>query len=392
MTSRPALAQVPSSSARSLRVASGPDAWAGIDAQWTSLLRESSNGVEGCDATCSPVWARALAATWLRDAELHTAIVPAERGLAAVVPTYVRRDRGRPFDRRDLHLLTQAYGGRTGLLAGPDAAAIADVLAALVREIPGWDAFFLGVVRDSPGHRALLDAADALDLPRSTIGTNVSPYVELGDDWEALLARLPKKTRWTIRKGEKDLVAKGTLDYRPAAAPSDVPGLIEAMYEIERRSWKESSGTSITTQHAQREFYEALLPAAAAAGQLSGHVLRLDDRPLAYILGIDDGSGVFLDLKESFDAEFASLSPGHVLKRHAMDTLIRKGVRIYDFMGRCEPYKMRWTDRTYAVDTLVLFRNGLRGRLRHAQTRIGRWRAARRAAATEAPAAPTAAD
>jgi CelD/BcsL family acetyltransferase involved in cellulose biosynthesis len=73
---------------------------------------------------------------------------------------------------------------------------------------------------------------------------------------------------------------------------------------------------------------------------LSAHVLRLDGRPLAYILGVAAGDGAFLDLKESFDASYAQYSPGHVLKRFAMETLIARGVGIYDFMRACEPYKL----------------------------------------------------
>jgi CelD/BcsL family acetyltransferase involved in cellulose biosynthesis len=178
-----------------------------------------------------------------------------------------------------------------------------------------------------------------------------------------VLARLPKKTRWTIRKGEAELRGRGTLTYQEITSHDSAPGLIEDIYSIEARSWKHGAGTAITSQSRQQEFYEALIPCAAIAGVLSAHVLRLDNYPIAYILGIAADDGVFLDLKESFDQTYSGFSPGHVLKKFAIEALIARGTRTYDFMGNCEDYKMRWTDRTYRVETLSLVNRNLIGRL-----------------------------
>ena len=67
------------------------------------------------------------------------------------------------------------------------------------------------------------------------------------------------------------------------------------------------------------------------------------------------------DLKESFDSSFANHSPGHVLKKHAISTLIDESIECYDFMGQCEPYKMRWTDQTYERLSCALFNRNVPG-------------------------------
>jgi CelD/BcsL family acetyltransferase involved in cellulose biosynthesis len=177
--------------------------------------------------------------------------------------------------------------------------------------------------------------------------------------------------RWTIRKGERALSEKGRLEYEELSDPASVDKLMHSIHTIERRSWKEQSGTSITAQGKQQAFFEAFAALAAESGMLCGHVLRVDGKPIAYIFGVLDGDSVFLDLKESFDAAYAEYSPGHVLKRFAFQTLIARGVRIYDFMGRCEPYKMRWTDKTYHRLTVVLFNTTFRGSLAHLRSRFG---------------------
>ena len=56
--------------------------------------------------------------------------------------------------------------------------------------------------------------------------------------------------------------------------------------------------------------------------------------------------GTFLDLKESFVVAHSENSPGHVLKRYAMQTLLSRGIR---------PCKMRWTDQTYRCSTVSIY-------------------------------------
>jgi len=340
---------------------------------WERILRSIQREMSGPDATCAPVWAQALAATQLKDCEIRTRLVSRDSQIVAIAPTFMRSSGRFPLRKRELRLVTEAHAGRTALLAeNNDPEIVRALLSSMLRESPAWDVFVLSVVAGSPGHTAVVDAAGKLGLPLRCLAMQDSPYIQLPATWDALLAALPKKMRWTIRKGEKDLMALGALTYEEMAAPADVPRLLAAIYAIEQQSWKEQSGTSITAQDAQRAFYESFVELAAQAGILSAHVLSVAGKPVAYILGIAAGDGVFLDQKESFDLAFSEYSPGHVLKRYAIQTLLARGVRLYDLMGVCEPYKMRWTDKTYTRLTLALFNKTLGGRLSYVRALLGR--------------------
>lgn len=342
--------------------------WAPLEAlrqQWDQLLASCSKGVLGPDETCSFTWADALVQTHLKNAQLRTLVVRSGTEPVAILPAYLAGGGGlvRP---RVLKLITQAHSGRAGLLTlGNDPALVDFLLERLVRDVQGWDVFELGVVQGSPSHVMVLRAAQQLGLHLRVIDKATSPYVELAETWEAVVAALPKKMRWTIKKSEKDLQEKGQLGYEHVTELHQVPALIEAIYAVERKSWKEESGTSITAHSEQQGFYEALVKLAAERGVLSAHVLRLNGEPLAYILGIAGRDGVFLDLKESYDAAFREHSPGHVLKRYAIDALLARGIRTYDFMGGCEPYKMKWTDKTYFRLTLAISNRTLGGAVAH---------------------------
>jgi CelD/BcsL family acetyltransferase involved in cellulose biosynthesis len=352
--------------AQTAQILAGWEPLIALSADWDRILTSCSKGVAGPDTTCSFTWSQALATTHLRNAQLRTLVVRSGSDAVAIVPTYFSGSRRSPLRPRELRLITQAHSGRSGVLAADnDAALIEFALESLMRDVPGWDVFQLGVVEGSESHQAVMQAASRLGLHVHVLDSGASPYVELAPTWDAVLGALPKKMRWTIRKSEKDLQGKGRLDYEEITTPDRVGSLLESIYAVERKSWKEESKTSITAHAEQQGFYETLVRLAAERGVLSAHVLRLNDEPLAYILGLAGADGVFLDLKESYDAAYREHSPGHVLKRYAIEAILARGVRLYDFMGGCEQYKLRWTDRTYRRVTLAICNRSFGGVVAH---------------------------
>ena len=205
-----------------------------------------------------------------------------------------------------------------------------------------------------------------------TVSIGESPYIDLPDDWQRYFDSLSKKFRWLLRASRKKLAEEGELSYRLYRSPADVAPLLAAMYEIEMASWKESSGTSITASETQRRFYERFTPVAAARDWLRGHVLSLNGEPIAYIYGIRLGP-VFHDLKESYKLSVRDHSPGHVLKTFAFPDLIAEGVTRYDFCGKCDDFKMKWTALTYHRCELTIQRRTLRAGLLRLLGKLRGW-------------------
>lgn len=343
--------------------------------QWDRLLRSSFHGINGSDTTNSVAWARSLCDTYWNQHRIGLLSIgpgTGPNGPTGLMP-YVRVE-GNSWRslNRQLQAITTLYAGRSSFIVQDDAPANCEsLLQALPAQIKNWDTLQLTIVDSSSAHQAIHLQTHKTLLARS-LGTLQSPYIQLGDNWDETFNSLPKKLRWTIRKSEKDLAGLGTLTYREYASAEGIDELFAMIYAIEQQSWKEESGTSITAQDKQRDFYEAMARHATRDGTFSAHVLLLDDKPLAYILGLVSGDGSFLDLKESFVQSHSKYSPAHVLKRFAFPALIAKGVRIYDFMGVCEPYKMRWTDKVYQRHTIVIYNKTLRGRLAYLKSLLSK--------------------
>lgn len=334
-----------------------------------SLLNANYSGINGPDITCSSTWVTALIETHLSNKQIHWMAIIDEYKTTSIFPYFTEK----LFLERRIKSFSEVYAGRSSLLGGNGSiSACSKLIQEFPGKIPYWDTLQLTLVDSCVGHFAIYyETTSGKSLARN-ISTIKSPYIDISRGWPETFDSLPKKLRWTIRKGENDLNNLGSLTYRQYTTTKEINELFLMIYKIEKESWKEHAGSSITKQHKQQEFYETLAKYAANDKILSAHILLLDDKPLAYILGLISGDGSFLDLKESFVDSYSKYSPSHVLKSFAIANLIKQCVRIYDFMGDCEPYKMRWTDKVYERHTIVIYNKTVRGRLAYFKSLLTR--------------------
>jgi hypothetical protein len=108
---------------------------------------------------------------------------------------------------------------------------------------------------------------------------------------------------------------------------------------------------------------------AAERNWFSGHILEFRGEPVAYVWGLLYRN-IFYDFKESYKSAHRQLGAGHVLKLSLMEKLFKQGVAYYDYMGLCEEYKLRWTNKTYERSTFLLYNSTLAARAARVGNRI----------------------
>jgi CelD/BcsL family acetyltransferase involved in cellulose biosynthesis len=341
---------------------------------WLELLAASARDSRDVDITTTAEWSAALRHSHLDDAPVKVAVAYTDERLDGVFPYYRSAELVRGIPCRKLAAVSQLYSGRNRLLARQPAAFAGALLDALLADERAWDWLGLTLLDDSESYSALLAAVGERGLRLATIGTADSPYIDLPSEWDACFNALGKKFRWLLRTARKRMSESGHLEHRAYRHPEDVAPLLTAIFDVEKASWKESSGSSITAIQTQARFYRDFTPVAAARGWLDGHVLLLDGEPVAYIYGIRLGP-VFHDLKESYKLAYRDQSPGHVLKTFVIPALIADGVTRYDFCGKCDEFKMKWTELTYRRCNLIIENTTLRARaLRGVGTMLNRLR------------------
>lgn len=342
---------------------------------WNALLAEDCTAPAGMDATSGFEWACALIEAFLEDEQWLVVAASDEHGVAGILPLFWSRHRWPEADKGALSVLTELNGGRNGLLVrNGSAETLGAMLDHLHDEVPGWSRLNLRLVVGSrsqalleslyPGENARLvkTGADAKDAS--------SPYLLLPDDLDQHLRTFNPKFRQEVLRRDRRLRELGEVRLRIHERPDEIDGLWRSVLEIERLSWKESAGSSLTANDWQERFHELLLPHCAAAGQLAGAVLTVDDAPVAYSLAVHFGK-VVLGLKTSYVERLTSHAPASVLARLFMIELRQRGFEVFDFMGACEPHKLRWTDSTYARCAYTLFNGGIGGAMAQVRHRVG---------------------
>lgn len=334
---------------------------------WDSLVRDDPDLVRGLDVTASYVWLSALRRAHLQGRHLRVVVARDGTVVTGLLPVVVGP---RTAIGRRLYVAAHHYCGRTApLLGGTDDATYASLLGGLDKACPDWASLDLAATQGSPTHLRLQAAGD---LFAPDVGAaEVSPYFALGPTAEAFWSACSKSTRQQVRTSRNKLEAAGGMEIRLVTGGEPAQGLIDEVLAIERASWKHDAGTAITRHPLQEAFYRAWFPIAADAGLLFAAVLYVAGRPVAHNVGVLR-DGVFCCLKHSHDQGFEKASPAYPLTAFLIDELMVRGAHTFDFMGRSEPHKLRWSPatRTYARLQGRLYRNDARGRALAALDRI----------------------
>src|SRR5207245_1447048 len=131
--------------------------------------------------------------------------------------------------------------------------------------------------------------AEAHAAGRALVVTPVqrSPYLRLEGGWAAIQQRLGSKRAAELRRRRGILERAGRLNVRIADGAQDLPALLEEGFGLEASGWKGAAGTAIVSRPETRAFYVEIASWAAARGWLRLALLRLDDRPLAFQLALE---------------------------------------------------------------------------------------------------------
>jgi CelD/BcsL family acetyltransferase involved in cellulose biosynthesis len=348
------------------------DHWASLRQPWNDLVAKQSGEILQLDVTCTFEWAMTLWRNHLGSQEQQVLVLKSGAEINGILPLYRFRKQVHGLPCRVIAPWTEHYSGRCGfLLREPSCEQFGVAMEALIATTKDWDVFQFALIDGSAQDQEFVAWQKQSGFICEEIGKQTSPYITLQQDWQQQFASLPKKFRSTIRNGEKRMRERGRLEYREIRSVADISDFCAVMLEIERDSWKEAAGTSLTTNQLQERFHTDLLRSAAENGWLSAHLLLLNGEPVAYVYGLFY-NGIFSDLKESYKDRYREMSPSHVLKAFVFESLYAHNARLYDFMGVCEEYKMKWTDQTYTRTSYLLYNSTARA---WAAQRVGRLKA-----------------
>jgi CelD/BcsL family acetyltransferase involved in cellulose biosynthesis len=224
---------------------------------------------------------------------------------------------------------------------------------------------FLGAL--GPGLEELTEAAETAGYRSLQRTLERSPFVTVDGDWEGYERSLDGNVRRDLRRCRRRLEELGrvTLDVE-----HDTANLDEAL-AVESMGWKRTAGTAIVSAPRTAHFYTEVARWAAASGRLRLIFLRVDGRPVAFHLALEDDRTYF-PLKGGFDPAFRAQSPGRLLIHATLERAFAVGLRRYEFLGGFDAYKLRWATEAYDRVLFQAFAPSPVGRARWAAFAYGR--------------------
>lgn len=179
-------------------------------------------------------------------------------------------------------------------------------------------------------------------------------YLPLGETYDGYLRQRSGSFRNALKRIERKLRGRGTVEIRCQDDFSDFEEAYEAMLSIEQCSWKQDRGTSIAAVSRQTTFYRSLCRQVFQKNRLHLGFLYLDGRPVAYNLGLIENDTYYY-LKTSYDQAERPFSPATVLRAKLMEELIGRGVKSVDFPAEPYEWERQWTDEVRWHRSLTVF-------------------------------------
>lgn len=261
---------------------------------------------------------------------------------------------------RTLLALRTSHTVRIDLVGDPSAL---PQLWQAIRQDGGWDCFELrGVPEDSPLVTTLSELARGDGLPVYAREIARMPWFEIAGIEE----RIHRRFRGDMRRLERQLggIELESIRRFDRAALRD-------FYRLEGAGWKGEAGTAIALDPRLVAYYDAIARVFAPRGQWSIAFVRARGERIAGCIALEDHASFYL-LKIAYDPRYAHYGPGQLLVRETALDAGRRGLRLYDLLGRDSAYKMKWTDQVRPHVEVRIYSASLRARTRHCVREIAR--------------------
>jgi CelD/BcsL family acetyltransferase involved in cellulose biosynthesis len=173
--------------------------------------------------------------------------------------------------------------------------------------------------------------------------------------WDDYLATRSRSLRKELRQKERRLQERG-LEYRTVSSAEELPGALDALFELHRRRWGEDAAPGFTGQEA---FHRAFAEVALARGWLRLRLLELGGKAVAANHSFRIGSREW-SYQHGRDPELEHDSVGLLILGHAIREAFAEGAAEFRLGPGRQEYKLRFADGDHGLETVGLAR-GLRG-------------------------------
>lgn len=350
------------------------DSFLGLKEAWDNLV--ASAAVEHPFVTHE--WIRTWWESFGGTRTLHIAVAREGNTVVGIAPMLEETDRFYGFKLRKLTFIWNSHVPRCDFIVEGREGRRLDIYRALWAYIAAparrWDLLLLPQLPEgSPTLTWLKELASASGFLVGTWSSDSSPYVTISGTWEDYLASLPRKHRANLfnRTARLSLLGKIQLEHLKSgdedgsALDGGLDAGLEEGFQIEAAAWKAATGNPLLCDARVRTFYSKLARTQGIKDSLRLHFLRAGDKRIAFDLSIRYANSMYV-IKGGCLPEYESYSPVNILASMNLENCFREGLRRYDFLGKEEEWKSRWSRHALSHHWMFIYPNNPRTALFHA--------------------------
>jgi len=312
--------------------------------QWNDLLEKSLHPLVFLTHQWIDTWWKAFGT----GKSLFILLVHDGNELTAIAPLMIHDDEdillGRPhvaIKARKIEFIANVHSNRTDIILGnKPIEACEEIIKFLSGDCSNyWDIMSLEyLLLHSASTMLLENALKKKNIPYKQYPLQSSPYLPINCTWSEYEQNLSKRYKNDIVRKIKKLSKKGNVILKKYQDTSDVAHILDQLFTIASKSWKEKENTALSSTEQSRAFYTDLAYTAAKEGWLVIYILYLDEVPLVFDFSLKFENRL-LSLKTEYDENYSEYSVGHALKWKQLEGIFDSGVTEYDLLGPTMPWK-----------------------------------------------------
>lgn len=326
---------------------------------WDDLWKHSGFAFPSTQAALIAQWTRHFACTH----PFHAIGIEADGQWQAALPLVLRRSLG---CLRVAELPGNEWSPVGNLLVrdtDDQDEAVAALVAAL-DHVP-YTLLRLEPIRlDAPQWQSFCHSLDDVQRPYCVERLFDVGHVNVQGNWDDYFASRSRNLRKDLGKAWRRLEKLGTLTTKLHFEPNDqrLKELMQQGFEVEDRSWKGRSGTSVLKTPDMFDFYCSQAALLRDRGQLQLSTLELDGQPIAFEYGWRSDATYF-SFKVGYDESYERHSPGQLLRMKLLEHFFADDeIGTVDFFGPLNSALAAWATEAIPIGRIVAGTPTLLGR------------------------------
>lgn len=219
----------------------------------------------------------------------------------------------------------------------------------------------------APATAAFRTAADEAGFHLRVRPLLRSPFIPLEGEWSDYRRRLTSKRRSNLRRLRAKLESLGPVSVDVQSGDEDLDRFLDEFITLESAGWKGERGSAIASSADTLRFYREVARWSAARGSLRLCFLRVDGRPVAGDLSIEECGRHYL-IKTGFDPDHRSLAPGVLLRYVMIERAYALGLSSYELLGNDNAWKREWAEQSHERLRVQAFPQSVGGAVAWVQT------------------------